>query len=254
MKNLSIAKRAQVYSLINWYGHTMDSAIEFVSDKPFDVVDQQTGALGSIKSAKLGIEKHLLNGQEIKMEYLTGEEEAPEGYFENLSSQIFENMSHEQIMSAIMTILKEIHNDWASDPKNIAKYNRDANDNDKRLFQHLPFQMIGVEEFAKDLMFLAPILEVLGINVGEMQKGAWGKFIPSEEVANYYEMCSEVFFKTKGITSENLAEKLPEIIESYPPLQDKSEVGLARKQYMLERVDLLAKQVDQCLGLENPVA
>lgn len=114
--------------------------------------------------------------------------------------------------------------------------------------------MIGISEVAKDLMFLAPILEVLGINVGEMQQQAWGEFIPTQEVSDTYARFSDNALKNRGITDENLASKLPEIIEAYPPIQGNTEINIARKQYMLERTNVLANQVSNCLDLDSHVA
>ena len=249
MVNLSPVKKAHVSALMSWNGMEYSQALDLANTSSCEELNSQSYASDSIMAAKQGIEKHLLKGQEIKIEYLMGTETAPEGYFENLSALIFQNMSREQVMTGVMVILKEIHNSWVS--SNAKKYNRDAENQDKRLFQHLPIQMIGMEEVAKDLMFLAPTLDVLGINVGEMQNQAWGQFIPTEEVANTYAIFSEGSFKKHGITSDNLAEKLPDIIESYAPLQGNSEIDNLRKQYMLKRVNILSNQVKSCLGLDN---
>lgn len=238
MADLSASKIAHAYALMSWKGKSYDEALNLVNSLSCEQLNSITKAADSILIAKQGIEKYLLNGKEIKMEYLTGEETAPDGYFESLKEQIFSNMSEKQVELAIMIILKEIHDNWVL--TNSKKYNRDAESNDKRLFQHLPTHMIGLDEVAKDLMFLAPILEVLGINVGEMQKQAWGNFIPSKEIAKTYEKVSMDCFKEDGITSENLSQKLPEIINSYTQLQGDSEIEVARKEYMLDRVTLLA--------------
>lgn len=252
MSELSAVKKAHVSALMSWNGMEYNQALDLANTSSCEELNSQSYAADSIMAAKQGIEKHLLNGQKIKMEYLMGTETAPEGYFENLSAQISKNMSREQVMTGVMVILKEIHNNWVS--SNAKKYNRDAEKQDKRLFQHLPIQMIGMEEVAKDLMFLAPILEVLGINVGEMQQQAWGQFIPTDEVSNTYAMFSEESFKSQGITSENLLQKLPEIIDSYSPLQGESDIEKTRKKYMLERVGVLSNQITNCLGLDNPTA
>ncbi len=252
MSNLSAAKRAHVSALMSWNGMDYNQALELANSSTCEELDQQSYASSSIMAAKWGIEKHILNGKMIKTEYLTGEESAPEGYFENLGRQISQDMSREQVMTSVMTILKEIHDTWVTN--NAKKYNRDAEKQDKRLFQHLPIQMIGIDEVAKDLMFLAPILEELGIDVGKMEQQPWGQFVPTEEVASMYARLSDSSLKHKGITRENLSQKLPEIIDSYQPLQGQSDVAVARKQYMLERTGVLASQVSNCLSLDAPVA
>jgi len=252
MVNLSAVKQAHVYALMSWNGMDYNQASEIANSSTCEELNNQSYALDSILAAKKGIEQHLLKGQELKMEYLAGEAPVPEGYFENLGKQISQQMSREQIMTSVMTILKEIHDNWVSN--NAKKYNRDAEKQDRRLFQHLPIQMIGMEEVAKDLMFLAPILEVLGIHVGEMQQQAWGQFVPTQEVSSTYEMFSEESLKNKGISPNNLASELPSIIDSYPPLQGTSEIDKARKEYMLNRVPLLSNQVCNCMSMDNPAA
>lgn len=195
MNNLSVVKKIHVYALMAWNGKDYNEALNLADTMSCEKLNSYTDAFGSIIAAKLGIEKYLLNGQEIKMEYLTGSEIVPENYFKNLGTLILQNMSRAQVMTSIMLILQEIHNVWIYS-NNVKKDNRDINKKHYRMFQNLPIQMIGLEEAAKDLMFLAPMLDIMGIKVGEMEQCPWGKFIPTEEISKTYTMfCNETLRK-----------------------------------------------------------
>lgn len=195
INNLSVVKKIHVYALMAWNGKDYNEALNLADTMSCEELNSYTDAFGSIIAAKLGIEKYLLNGQEIKMEYLTGAEIVPENYFKNLGTLILQNMSRAQVMTSIMLILQEIHNVWIYS-NNVKKDNRDINKEYYRLFQNLPIQMIGLEEVVKDLMFLAPMLDIMGIEVGKMEQCPWGKFIPTEEISEAYTMfCNETLRK-----------------------------------------------------------
>lgn len=185
--SLSVVKKTHVYALMAWNGKDYDEALNMAETMSCEELNTYTDAFGSIMAAKLGIEKYLLNGQEIKMEYLIGTKAVPKNYFKNLGTQILQNMSRVQVMTSIMMILQEIHNVWISS-NDVKKDDININKEYYRSFQNLPIQMIGIKEVAKDLMFLAPMLDIMGIEVGEMEQRPWGKFIPTEEISNIYIM------------------------------------------------------------------
>ena len=257
MGNLSAVKKAHVSALVSWNGMTYAEALALAEKSTCEELNEKTYASDSILAAKSGIEKHLLNGREIDIKILTGEKNAPEGYFEKQSNQIIKNMTSAQILESVMMVLKEIHDNWVAG--NAKKYNRDAEKGDARLFQHLPMQMIGINEVAKNLMFLAPILEKFGIKTGEMQKEPYGQFKPTPAVETAYKLFAKKSFEKNGFKRGGvveLGEKLPGIITSYKPLQGELRVDQDRRDYMLGRVTQLADQVDLCLGdteqLMNP--
>lgn len=250
MENLSAVKKAHVSALMAWNGMEWHDALALANKSSCEELNNQSYAAYSILAAKTGIEKHLLGGQKLDLEILAGEKAAPAGYFDQHANQI-NQMDRSKIMQSIMVILKEIHDNWVVG--NAKKYNRDAEKQDKRLFQHLPIQMIGIDEVAKDMMFLAPILETVGVNVGNMQKEPWGQFIPTKEVADTYKTYSKESLSSRGITGQNLSAALPDVINTYAPLQGATEIDQARKQYMLDRVDVLSSQVKNCLDLEKPL-
>ena len=249
MTDLPAAKIAHAQALVAWNGMEYDAAMKLAETQTCEQLESQSYASSSIAAAKAGIEKYLLGGKQIDAQYLTGEAHAPAGYFQKLRVDIDARMDSKAVASGIMSILGGIHDAWVS--SNAKKYNRDAEKGDKRLFQHLPTQLIGLDEVAKDLMFLAPILSEIGICVGNMQQIPYGAFVPTKGFAEAYEQYSQSYVAEKGLTKDNLGEQMAKVIGDYSPLQGESDVDKARREYMLQRTDLLAAQTVKNLGLEK---
>lgn len=249
MTNLPAAKIAHAQALVSWNGMEYDSAMKLAEEQTCEQLESQSYASSSIAAAKVGIEKYLLGGKQIDPKYLTGEAQVPEGYFDGLRADIDARMDAKAVADGIMSILGDIHDTWVLG--NAKKYNRDADKGDKRLFQHLPTQLIGLDEVAKDAMFLAPILSELGISIGEMQQVSYGSFVPSKGFAKAYEQYSQSYLVEKGLTKDNLGEQMAKVIGDYTPLQGNSDVDKARCEYMLQRTDLLTTQTVKNLGLDQ---
>jgi len=251
MSKLKLApgKIAHYYALMAWNGKSSIEALETVVFNTYEKLDGMTYASGSVNNAKAGIEKYLLKSGTLDLAYITGEKE-DENYFANAGQVVANNFaSEEELCDAIVKILAEIHDGWVAG--NAKKYNRDAEKNDKRLFQHLPTALIGLEEVAKDLMFLAPILEQMGYSVGKMTEQEWGAFVTSDAVAKAYDRYVEEYKKENNIYSqEDLENHLKTITETYPALKDVGGVSSERVAYIKERVKLLAGQV----AAKNPNA
>lgn len=216
---------AQMYALVSWYGKTLDEAKNMVDKevslcgdavKAFKELDKTTYAYDSIKSAHDGIKAH---------------------------NKILQNGSTSQKYDAIINILVDIHNKWVE--TNGKKINRGSQEkSEKMLFQHLPLELIGIDEVCKDAMFLAPFLDNLNIDIGTMQNDAYGAFIPSQELKDAYNKKVEKFKSDYKINSkDDLKNKMESIIKDYTPLHAKSEYKNARLKYMLERTDLLTNSV-----------
>lgn len=144
------------------------------------------------------------------------------------------------VYDTIIEILSTIHNNWVVE--NAKKYNRDAEKQDKRLFQHLPIELIGMEEAAKDLLFLAPYLQRMGIDCGYMENKSWGNFIPSKEIVNAFNRRVERYKNTNNIKNKDtLAQHIVNAVDTYPSLQG---IGISedRRNYMKDRVSLLVAQ------------
>ncbi len=249
MANLPAAKIAHAQALVSWNGMEYEDALKLAETQTCEQLENQSYASGSIAAAKAGIEKYLLGGAQIDQEYLTGEAQAPEGYFQGLRADVDARMDSKAVAIGVMKILDEIHTKWVAD--NAKKYNRDAEKNDRRLYQHLPTQLIGANEVAIDAMFLAPILSELGINIGVMEQKPYGRFIPSKGFEKAYDEYSQTYLAEKGLTKDNLGEQMANEINQYAPLQGNDETSKARREYMLQRTDLLTAQTINNLGLDK---
>lgn len=242
-------KVAQYYALMAWNGMESADAEKTVMDNDYSTLNKTTYAGDSVLAAKEGIEKHLLKGSAtIDMDKLTAEGLLDREYFYGIGDKIVSNFgSEEELCDSIVKILEEIHDKWVA--TNAKKHDRDAAKNDKRLFQHLPTALIGIDELSKDLMFLAPILEDAGYNVGQMTEGPWGAFIPSKEIEAAYQRYVAKYKEENGIhNEEDLAKHIENITSTYGALQVGAEVeGHAQKRiaYMQDknRVKLLINQV-----------
>lgn len=99
--------------------------------------------------------------------------------------------------------LEAIHNTWVSDNENkFFKEGRNAE------FQHMPIELIGWDEAKKDLLFLNPILQKMGISNSE------------QELEESYEEKQKRFNQIHDITNkETLLEEISKGKEFYNVLQ-----------------------------------
>ena len=241
-------KVAHYYALLAWNGMNSAEAGKMVEENSFEALNGTTWAGDSVDAAKKGIEKHLMGGKAaIDNARITGEVPYDQAYFYSVGDKIVTNFdSEEELCDAIVKVLEEIHDKWVVD--NAKKYNRDAEKNDKRLYQHLPTALIGVEEVAKDLMFLAPILESAGYKVGTMTESEWGAFVPSQSIVEAYQRYVEKYKAENGIVNESdLVKHIEKITSTYEALKTGSNPEMVQKraEYMADkgRVKLLVAQV-----------
>ena len=203
---------------MEWKGKTKEEATEIIVNNDFDVVDSkyEVYSKSSVTTAEMKVKEYaeLLKG---KNPY-----------------------------KAIVEIVASIHNKWVTD--NAKKYDRgNVQKSEKQIFQHLPTALIGLDEVAKDLMFLAPFLKYqYGINVGSMQNQPWGAFIPSSEFIEAYNEYVEDFKIQNNLNSdENLLKYLSNVTNEYKALQGNDEVSEKRRIYMqqYENVEVMLNSV-----------
>jgi len=142
--------------------------------------------------------------------------------------------------SAVIEACADIHNKWVYE--NSSKYNRDISNGDKRLYQHLPTALIGLDELTKDMIFLQPYLSEMGIDIGSFNKET-KEFEPIKEVQVAYESYKQDFEKQYKDLDKSNEEILQDIISHYPALNSKTELAQKRVAYMNERADLLTSQI-----------
>lgn len=232
---LAPGKEAQYYALLAWNGMKSEEAMKLVNSQSYGELDATTYASGSVDASIRGIEKYLLQRGQLNADYVTGEREAPEGYFTGEGERVVVNFeTEEELCDAIIKILEEIHNKWVVD--NGKKYNRDMDKNDKRLYQHLPTALIGLDEVAKDLMFLAPILSKMGYEVGKMQETEWGSFVPSKAISEAYQRYVEEYKAKNNISSQqDLSDHIKNITKSYDSLAE-SAAPKGKENFARERI------------------
>ncbi len=231
--------QAQIYAMVAWNGKTMDEAESIVdglfekfggdAKAVYNELDKSVYANDSVMASLNGITRHM---DELK---------GPNKY------------------DAIIDIIVNIHNKWVEG--NTKKYDRGNPDKSrKQIFQHLPTQLIGIDEVAKDLMFLAPFLKTIGIDAGKMGRDAYGAFVPSQEIKEAYNRSVAKFKQAHGIeTKEDLRNGMSKIIDEYAPLHNGHELSQARLDYMNENLDTLTDAViakqdkDMFIDTENGV-
>ncbi len=221
----SAEKQAHLYALLAWNKeYDKESAEKLIDEKELSELSGITWADGSIAAAKKGIEEKDIKGKLEK--------------------------NPEEVYDAIIEILADIHDQWVKD--NPHKFDRkDEQKSEENIFQHLPTAMIGVDELSKDLMFLAPFLQEMGIDVGEMQMRAEGNFIPNKAVVDAYQKYVEAYREKHGIFTENdLRDDITKSINgAYEPLkpknvaEQKKESAMPRLRYMAKRTKLLTEAV-----------
>ena len=227
-------KLAHLYALLAWNGeYTKEQAQQIIEENDYDELGAITYAETSIVSAVEGIQELFFNNQNDSMQAEYG--------------QIIEPTS--ETYDKIILILEKIHNKWVSE--NPHKYYRDTQTkSDKNLFQHLPTALIGVEELSKDLMFLAPFMKMLGVDVGEMELKPYGCFKPNQQIIDAYNRYVEKFKQLHGICSEPDLKKYIKacVYGAYEPLSiagctKKLEKAEPRLKYMRDKIDVLAESV-----------
>jgi len=254
-KNLTVGNTAHYYALMSWNGMDSETALKEASEKSFEDLDKETYAGGSLNAAVKGIEKHLFDGFSVDdlSEVVHGKkgfsQDEVNAYLHNIGKYTYEtNGKNPQVIyEKVLDIISEIHDEWVRN--NAKKYDRDKDADDKRLFQHLPMELIGIVEVGKDMLFLSPLMDRLGMRVGEMQEVPYGNFVPNEQMEQVYNQRVQRFLHAHGIDSEEaLKNYLENVVKDYIPL--KSESAPEGKQDLAEK---RAKYMSQDEQIKNMI-
>lgn len=229
MAKLSANRKAHLYALMAWNDkYTKEEAIKLVETTPYNELNNITYAETSIISAIDGIRQHILSSKEV---------ESYKG-----TKQI---KPTDKVYDLTLKIIVGIHDKWVVE--NARKYDRgNEAKSDKNLFQHLPTALIGIDEVAKDLMFLAPMLEELGVDVGEMDLSAYGSFKPNEEFVKAFNRYVQRYNTKYNITTkESLRNHINSCINGgYKPLEQTNETAAKRIEYMQAKIEILLSSVE----------
>lgn len=223
-------RTAHLYALMAWNdSYSKEQAQQIAYSTNYEELNGITWAETSISAAIKGIKEKLLKDQDLP---------------ENIDWSKINIQINEKVFDTVIEILQEIHDKWVVE--NAKKYNRGTEEkSNKNLFQHLPTALIGIDELAKDLMFLAPFLQEMGINAGEMELSAYGSFKPSVEIQKAYNRYVQNYKKINNIkTAEDLEHHIKSCIYGgYKSLKPIDEVGKERLMYMRDHIKLLSKTV-----------
>lgn len=229
-KTRTPGREAHLYALMAWNDkYTKEEAEAFVDSTPYAELNNTTWAETSVKAAVKGIVEKIGIPAEV----------GPESDY-----SAYKMVGADEVYDAVIEILAEIHDKWVRE--NAKKYDRgNEAKSEKNLYQHTPTALIGLDEVAKDLMFLAPFLKEMGLNAGEMDLVPYGAFKPSEEIAAAYQRYVEKYMAANKIyTTPDLSEHIKSCIKGgYAPLAPVSEMAEKRAAYMMARTDLLTEAV-----------
>lgn len=188
-----VAKQA----LMNWNGLSDEEADKIITEQTFPQLEDQVHAKYSIRSATEAImaggfdgieEEEYIDDQLFDLIYYGERSSALIDYIkkdaefmndEDIDQDVRSNM-RKRYNDMIMDSLFDVHDDW------VAKNEKKFYERDKK-HQHMPSELIGWKEVKKDLLFVRPIYEALGIKVNE------------EELEQVYNGRVKEFFLSRGI-------------------------------------------------------
>ena len=224
MKNYQITpeRKAHLYAMMAWSDqYSKEQAEEIAYTTEYSELNGITWAEDSITTGVNGILDMLL-----------------------IDKLVIPAKNTAQEWDVVIEILANIHDKWVQ--SNAKKYDR-GNEikSNKNLFQHLPTALIGIDELSKDLMFLAPFLEEIGLNAGRMNLVPYGAFKPSKELIEAYGRYVENYKNINKIeTREDLAKHIEDCsMGGYFALEIIDDVSKKRVDYMQTHNELLVNSV-----------
>ena len=199
---------AQAYVLVSNGGKSLDEAMKIIGETTYEELDKIVGADGAIQTAKRVV---TANAEEL----------------------LDSSDKYKVVINMVDYIRRErIRHNPISDPK--------------QLYQNLPTELIGPDEFAKDLMFLAPFLKEQGVDVGEMSKNPNGQFIPSKEMQQAFFDYTNNYKEEKKIkTPEDLENHIANLSKTYGPYNGDDVESIKRRDAISENSKELAQKVAQ---------
>ena len=161
IKELSPYRQIVYSALLNWgMAEDEEEAYGIASGFSLKELEEKVGATKSINAGLSAIAKLVgLNLSDLnKYTYSDNRDDVSINFVLEQLSKV--NFADESVIS----VLNEIHKSWVFD-KFEANFNKQGRED--RQFQHLPTELIGWEEVKKDLLFVTPILESMGVKLDE---------------------------------------------------------------------------------------
>lgn len=208
----AVAKEA----LMNWNGLSEQEATAQVTSMSHAELEGQVWAEGSMTYAVDAFAKGLNLTQEERNAFLAAVlgndnyEMSPEAEqcLAGIAAKVAPIADKNKMT---VSVLSYVHDGWVKD--NAKKFSKEGREGKK--YQHLPVELIGWKETKADLLFVAPILEGLGVKVNEQDlETAYNK-----RVETYLES-HQLLTEENGINVPKLGELMCKGSEFYAPLTE----------------------------------
>ncbi len=158
-KELCAYRKAAQKAMIQFDKLDADDAYTRARDEDLDTLESHTYVRTSLDPALIAIAQYLnltsLEFEELRKEVFTGT--GDKKVLEKIQEKMGKIRNKEMFT---IQILSDVHDHWIE--QNGSDIKLEKKTNNKQLFQYTPLELIGWEEAKKDLLFVLPILEVLG--------------------------------------------------------------------------------------------
>ena len=235
-EELNIGQMTNYYALRYFFKYSHKRAYELVSKSSYEKINKITNVQTSLEQLVESFKKYFLNDfpSDNLMDVIVGNAVVDKDYSINMSNYIYKsnNKSLFNIYLKVFCIANDIHDKWVME--NAYKYNRDIN----LLFQHLPLALIGEKELRKDLIFIEPLFNKLGISLINI---SYRKYYISNTIYSIYCNYLEFYLNKYSFNIKNWDKIFAKMIREYEPLKvsnaksDQKEYARDRKEFMNER-------------------
>ena len=203
----NVAKAA----LMNWPpNYSEQEANAIIQTKTVQELEEQIGAMPSMKSAVRGISNQIGLNEEEKSAFYEAVINGPENAeIIGIVSEKIKGFSEEQTLNVLTTI----HDIWVLNNANEKTFNKKLSQD--KLRQYAPLELIGWNEVLSDLLFLKPILTAVGVQVDE------------QALAQAYHTRTANYMEEMNINSyEDLTALVQQGRKYYPVLSEELETRL----------------------------
>ena len=200
-------------ALMSWNGLSEEEANNVVLNQSFEELESQCWAEGSIMAAidKIAEILHLSDEQKERFAKCVFAKDHTE--LDEYDKLVFADIQKkwakevESNPKAIIKVLEAVHDNWVK--TNAKKFNQEGRENKR--YQHLPIEMIGWKETKADLLFVASIVEAVGVETNE------------EMLESFYnKRVGKYFAENKIDNKAELEDYILNIADHYAPISDKN--------------------------------
>lgn len=240
MKYSSIYKEVAASALKNWYGKTDEDVQHIFSTMSNIQIEKHEkhgtwateSMIAGIKTYAKEVEcSEIINTPTSKLcEMILNEDPFLTIVLEKATKQKLQDLAPEDIrqfkQKLYVDCLEAVHDQWAV--SNVKKFFME--DREDRQYMHLPLELIGWKEIKKDLLFLEPIINAVGLDAN---------MFDVEREYNFRRDCYKKQIFENGVKSfaKKYYDKLTEDIEEF-------QVSSENKDFTLEKFDEIIKSLD----------